>query len=139
MVVEAVVVEENNLIEYDYFYITSTLDYIVEEFVKTYEEVESNVSKLLGKEIYGLKIDKLLIYHMVPEGKEIYLGFTVDRSAKKYVAIASSAGGMDIEEVAEKAPEKIVKELRQRLEQVAYLVGEGTKKETVYPITFDKF
>lgn len=81
------------------------------KFVKTREEVESIVSELLGKEIYGLKIEKLLIYHMVPEGKEIYLGFTVDRSAKKYVAIASSSGGMDIEEVAEKTPEKIVKEL----------------------------
>jgi len=81
------------------------------KFVKTREEVERVVSELLGKEIYGLKIEKLLIYHMVPEGQEIYLGFTVDRSAKKYVAIASSAGGMDIEEVAEQAPEKIVKEL----------------------------
>ena len=80
------------------------------KFVKTIEEVEKVASELLEKELYGLKVGKLLIYHMVPEGQEFYLGFTVDRSAKQYVAIVSSAGGMDIEEVAETMPEKIVKE-----------------------------
>ncbi len=77
------------------------------KFVKTPEEVDPNVSELLGKEIYGLQIKKLLIYHMVPEGQEIYLGFTVDRTTKQYVAIVSSAGGMDIEEVAENMPDKL--------------------------------
>lgn len=80
------------------------------KFVKTIDEVENVSAELLGKELYGLKIEKLLLYHMVPEGQELYLGFTVDRSAKHYVAIVSSAGGMDIEEVAEQMPEKIVKE-----------------------------
>ncbi|MFX0197210.1 MAG: ADP-forming succinate--CoA ligase subunit beta [Candidatus Hodarchaeota archaeon] len=80
------------------------------KFVKTMDEVEIVSAELLGKELYGLKIEKLLLYHMVPEGQELYLGFTVDRSMKHYVAIVSSAGGMDIEEVAEQMPEKIVKE-----------------------------
>ncbi len=80
------------------------------KFVNEIDEVENVATELLGKEIYGLKIEKLLLYHMVPQGQELYLGFTVDRSAKHYVAIVSSAGGMDIEEVAEQMPEKIVKE-----------------------------
>lgn len=80
------------------------------KFVKEIGEVENVAAELLGKELFGLKIEKLLLYHMVPEGHEFYLGFTVDRSAKHYVAIVSSAGGMDIEEVAEQMPEKIVKE-----------------------------
>lgn len=80
------------------------------KFVKDIDEVENVATELLGKELYGLKIEKLLLYHMVPEGQELYLGFTVDRSAKHYVAIVSSAGGMDIEQVAEQMPEKIVKE-----------------------------
>ncbi|MFQ6126152.1 MAG: ADP-forming succinate--CoA ligase subunit beta [Candidatus Heimdallarchaeota archaeon] len=80
------------------------------KFAKTMEDVENVSAELLGKELYGLKIENLLLYHMVPEGHELYLGFTVDRAAKNYVAIVSSAGGMDIEEVAEQMPEKIVKE-----------------------------
>jgi succinyl-CoA synthetase beta subunit len=40
---------------------------------------------------------------------EIYLGITNDRAARKPVIMASAAGGVDIEEVAEKTPEKIVK------------------------------
>lgn len=87
------------------------------KFVKTPEEVDPTVSELLGKEIYGLQIKKLLIYHMVPDGQEIYLGFTVDRATKQHVAIVSDAGGMDIEEVAENKPDKIVKE------QVSPLLG----------------
>jgi len=73
-------------------------------------QILSGKRGLLGKEIYGLQIKKLLIYHMVPEGQEIYLGFTVDRATKQHVAIVSNAGGMDIEEIAENMPDKIVKE-----------------------------
>ena len=63
----------------------------------------------------GSKVNKILIaqdmYYPGPsERKEYYLSITLDRNTSKDVIIASSEGGMNIEEVAEKMPEKIVRE-----------------------------
>ena len=66
--------------------------------------------KILGMEISGLPVRKVLIDEAVDIDTEIYLGITNDRIAKCPVIMASAAGGIDIEEVAVDAPEKIVKE-----------------------------
>ena len=66
--------------------------------------------KILGMEISGLSVRKVLIDEAVDIDTEIYLGITNDRIAKCPVIMASAAGGIDIEEVAVDTPEMIVKE-----------------------------
>jgi succinyl-CoA synthetase beta subunit len=58
----------------------------------------------------GRKVSRLLIEQGVPIARELYLGIVVDRAAGKPVIMASQDGGMEIEAVAEKTPERIHKE-----------------------------
>jgi succinyl-CoA synthetase beta subunit len=58
----------------------------------------------------GRLVQRLLVEETLPIAKELYLGIVLDRTTGKPVAMASSAGGMDIEEVAAKTPELILKE-----------------------------
>lgn len=74
-------------------------------------EAELAAKKLLSTEIKGFKVRSVLVEEKVPIEKELYFGITVDRSNRCYIAIASSEGGIEIEEVAAATPEKIVKVL----------------------------
>ena len=58
----------------------------------------------------GSEVKTLLIEEGLPIDKEFYLGITLDRTTGRDVLMASSAGGMDIEKVAEETPELILKE-----------------------------
>ena len=78
-------------------------------FADTPEEAELAAKKLLGAEIKGVRVPSVVIEEKVSVQKELYLGITVDRAQRCYVAVASSEGGMEIEEIAAKMPEKIVK------------------------------
>jgi succinyl-CoA synthetase beta subunit len=60
-------------------------------------------------EIKGLPVRKVLVDEAAAIEHEIYFAITNDRAAKKPVMIASAAGGVEIEEVAAKTPEKIIK------------------------------
>jgi succinyl-CoA synthetase beta subunit len=60
-------------------------------------------------EIKGLPVRKVLVDEAAQIEEEIYLGITIDRAIRKPVMMASSAGGVDIEEVARTTPEKIIK------------------------------
>jgi len=73
------------------------------------EEAESLAKQILGMDIKGLPVRKVLIDEASAIEQEIYFSITNDRAAKKPVMIASAAGGVEIEEVAAKTPEKIVK------------------------------
>jgi len=57
----------------------------------------------------GQKVKKILVERGINISEELYLGITLDRSNAKIVVMASKAGGMDIETVAEESPEKIIK------------------------------
>lgn len=72
-------------------------------------EAKEKASKILGMDIKGLKVEKVLVAPAVDIEKEYYIGITMDRDRKKHVVIASPAGGVDIEKVAEETPEKIGK------------------------------
>ena len=72
-------------------------------------EAEKVAADILGKDIKGLKVQKVLVDEAADVAKEIYLGAVVDRGAQCVVMMASAAGGVDIEEVARETPEKIVK------------------------------
>lgn len=72
-------------------------------------EAEDIAALILAMEIKGLPVRKVLVDEAASISKEIYLGITNDRAARKPVMMASSAGGVEIEEVARTTPEKIIK------------------------------
>jgi succinyl-CoA synthetase beta subunit len=76
---------------------------------KDSEEAEEVATAILGMEIKGLPVRKVLVDEAANIDQEIYLGITNDRAAKKPVFMASAAGGVEIEEVAKETPEKIIK------------------------------
>jgi len=78
-------------------------------FAVSPREAELAAKKLLGAEIEGFKVRSVLVEEKISIQRELYLGVTVDRSNRCYAAIASSEGGMEIEEIATTAPEKIFK------------------------------
>ncbi len=73
------------------------------------QEAEQIAAQILGMEIKGLPVRKVLVDEAASIEQEIYLGITNDRAARKPVIMASAAGGVEIEEVARQTPEKIVK------------------------------
>lgn len=76
---------------------------------KNPKEAEDLATLILGMEIKGLPVRRVLVDEAANINKEIYLGITNDRNKRKPVMMASSAGGVDIEEVARVSPEKIIK------------------------------
>jgi succinyl-CoA synthetase beta subunit len=76
---------------------------------KTPKEAEEIATLILGMEIKGLPVRKVLVDEAANIEQEIYLGITNDRAARRPVIMASSAGGVEIEEVARMTPEKIIK------------------------------
>jgi succinyl-CoA synthetase beta subunit len=73
-------------------------------------EAEDLATQILAMEIKGLPVRKVLVDEAANISKEIYLGITNDRAARKPVMMSSSAGGVEIEEVARISPETIIKE-----------------------------
>ncbi|MEA2090469.1 MAG: ADP-forming succinate--CoA ligase subunit beta [Thermoproteota archaeon] len=78
-------------------------------FAETPSEVEEKAAELLGAEIRGVKVQSVWVEERIPIRRELYFGITIDRVQRAYVAIASSAGGMEIEEAAAKMPERVTK------------------------------
>jgi succinyl-CoA synthetase beta subunit len=79
-------------------------------------DVETLAKQILGMQLVthqtgpqGQKVRKLLVEQGLDIKREMYLGIVPDRASAEIVIMASLAGGMDIEEVAEETPEKIVK------------------------------
>ncbi len=78
-------------------------------FADTPEDVETAVVRILGMKIRDLKVDSVWIEERLKIKKELYFGITIDRSRRCHVVIASTAGGVDIEEVATNRPQAIKK------------------------------
>lgn len=81
------------------------------KLAKTPDEAEQHAENILGMEIKGLPVRKVLIDPAVPNKSEIYLGIVVDRTHGAPVMMASSAGGMEIEQVARETPDKIKRQM----------------------------
>ncbi len=86
------------------------------KLAKSIEEVRELAGSILGMQLVthqtgpqGQKVRRLLIEEGADIKKELYVGMVVDRATQRVVLMASSEGGMDIEEVAAKTPEKIHK------------------------------
>ncbi len=80
------------------------------KLAKNPEEAESYAEQILGMDIKGLTVEKVLIDQAADIQKEIYLGIVIDRAVGKPVFIASSEGGVEIEEVAKTNPEAIIRQ-----------------------------
>ena len=78
-------------------------------FASNPQEAIENSESILGKIVMGEKVELLLIEEKVEVSSELYLAVTVDYSMAKPVIIASSYGGVDIEEVARERGESIRK------------------------------
>ena len=79
------------------------------KLAKTPEEAKQIASKILGMQIKGLTVEKVLVTPAADIQSEAYVGIIVDRASKKPVFMVSPAGGIDIEEVAATTPEKILR------------------------------
>lgn len=86
------------------------------KFAKGKEEIVTTAKKLLGMHIVnnqtgpkGVIAEKVLISAPIPIDKEHYVAVTVDRKGGMPILIISPEGGMEIEEIAEKSPEKVIK------------------------------
>jgi len=73
------------------------------------DEAERHAESILGMDIKGLTVEKVVVAEAVDIDREYYIGIVVDRATKKPVCMVSSEGGVDIEEVARETPEKIHK------------------------------
>jgi succinyl-CoA synthetase beta subunit len=88
------------------------------KLVKSLAEVEAVAKNLLGKTLVtyqnapdGQMVSQVLVEETLPIARELYLSMLVDRTLERIVVVASSAGGMDIEEIAAKHPEQILQEV----------------------------
>jgi succinyl-CoA synthetase beta subunit len=79
------------------------------KYAATPDDARKHAEKILAMSIKGLPVKKVLISEAAEIESEAYAGITLDRASKKPVLMVSAAGGIDIEEVARKTPEKIIK------------------------------
>ena len=77
------------------------------KLAKTPEDAREKAAQILGMDIKGITVQKVLIADAADIAQEYYLGAIVDRGSKRIVIMASAAGGVEIEEVAAKTPELI--------------------------------
>ena len=87
------------------------------KIAKSVEEAGDIAAKMLGMNLVthqtapeGKKVQRLLVEETLPIDRELYLGIVIDRDSGKPVFMASASGGMEIEEVAAKDPNAILKE-----------------------------
>ena len=73
------------------------------------DEAEQHARQILGVEIKGLPVRKVLLDEAADIETEIYLGIVIDRAQRRAVMMASAEGGVEIEEVARVTPERIFK------------------------------
>ena len=86
------------------------------KFVTNLDDLKEKATEMMGKTLVthqtgpeGKEVQRLYVQYGYDIEKEFYLGMLVDRDTKKIVIMASTEGGVDIEEVAESTPEKIIK------------------------------
>lgn len=79
------------------------------KLAKSKEEAVEKAGQILGMDIKGLTVEKVLVAEAVDIEKEFYVGLINDRNSKSVTLMASAEGGVEIEEVAKTNPEKIIK------------------------------
>ena len=77
------------------------------KLAKTPDEAFEHASNILGMEIKGLRVNRVLVTPATPPEEEYYFSFLLDRSNRQYLCIASVEGGVEIEEVAKTNPDAV--------------------------------
>ncbi len=80
------------------------------QFGDTPQEARAAAARVLGMDIKGLTVEKVLVVSKLDIKEEYYLGIILDRKSQAPVVMVSKAGGIDIEEVAATTPEKIIRQ-----------------------------
>lgn len=93
------------------------------KFADDTADVKEIAAGLLGQIIKGCLVNTLLVEEKLSIAEQFYASVTVDRLARKYAVLASTSGGVDIEEIARTSPDKIV---RHRIDPEAGLTGSDT-------------
>jgi succinyl-CoA synthetase beta subunit len=104
------------------------------KLAETPGEAEAAAAQILDMDLKGLPVRSVLVEGTADIASEIYLGMVIDRAAKRPVMMASSEGGIEIEEVARRTPEKIIKTpidpflglQDYQVREVAYGIGLGS-------------
>jgi len=79
------------------------------KLARTPEEARDAARAILGMDIKGLRVEKVYVERAAQVESELYLGITIDRDRRRPVVMLSTVGGVDIEEVAARSPEKIAR------------------------------
>lgn len=79
------------------------------KLANTPEEARDVAGQILGMDIKGLRVEKVLVEQQVKIAREYYAGITLDRANHRFVLMLSSMGGVDIEEVAAEHPDAIIR------------------------------
>lgn len=77
------------------------------KLAKSADDVLQYSKTILGMDIKGFEVEKVIVSQAVNIGSEYYVSFVIDRNTKSVILMMSAEGGMDIEEVAAHTPEKI--------------------------------
>jgi len=80
------------------------------QFADTPEQARAAAAKVIGMDIKGLTVEKVLVVSKLDIKEEYYLGIILDRKSQAPIVMVSKEGGIDIEEVAATMPEKIIKQ-----------------------------
>lgn len=79
------------------------------KLARTAEAASEAANQILGMDIKGYKVKKVLVAQGVKFSSEFYVGLTIDRNTKSVIFMASKEGGVEIEEVAKENPDAILK------------------------------
>jgi succinyl-CoA synthetase beta subunit len=101
------------------------------KYAATPDDAEARAADILGMSIKGITVQRVLVTEAADIAREIYLGMIVDRDSKRVLCMTSAEGGVEIEDVARTAPEKIVRSWADpllgfpefRARQLAFAVG----------------
>lgn len=79
------------------------------KLVRTIDEAHKTAEQILGMNIKGYTVEKVLVAEGIKFISEFYIGLTIDRNTKSVILMASREGGVEIEEVAKENPDAILK------------------------------
>jgi succinyl-CoA synthetase beta subunit len=79
------------------------------KFCATLDDVRKHAGAILGMDIKGHVVKKVLVTGALDIAEEYYLGMLIDRNSKQVLVMGSAEGGVEIEQVAKQSPEKIIK------------------------------
>jgi succinyl-CoA synthetase beta subunit len=103
------------------------------KLAKTADEAESHAAAILGMEIKGLTVNRVLVTPATPPVEEYYFSFLLDRANRSHLCIASVEGGVEIEEVAKTNPDAVRKIQVDALEGVTEEKATAIVDEAKFP------